>query len=267
MLPVAMEVLHRSQPTDESDYGVSTFESARSRMFAAAFRALGNAAEAEDVVQDAWLRWQNVQRDAVRNAPAFLTTTTRRLAINRLLAARTRQEIPLDPRLAEAIDPEADPGLTAERGQALESALLLVLEKLSPVERAAYLLREAFDYSYQHIARVLRASEANSRQLVTRARKHLVEGPRVSVPTTERRRITLAFIDATRTGDLASLEAALSADIVDSLGSKSARPYRARREKRSRETWSTVPVCLVDVPGSVACRSQGSNPFLSATVS
>jgi RNA polymerase sigma-70 factor (ECF subfamily) len=225
-----MEAIHDSQSLDESDYGVSTFEKARSLMFAAAFRTLGNAAEAEDVVQDAWLRWQKVQRDAVRNAPAFLTTTTRRLAINRVLAARTRHETPLDAWHAEAIDPETEPGLTTERGQALESALLLVLGKLSPMERAAYLLREAFDYSYQHIARVVRASEANSRQLVTRARKHLVEGPRVPVPTTERRRIIVAFIDATRTGDLTSLEAVLSADIVDSLSSKSARSYRASCE-------------------------------------
>jgi len=209
-----MEALRGALRAIAADDGVSTFVSARSRMFAAAFRTLGNAAEAEDVVQDAWLRWQNVHHDVVRNAPAFLTTTTRRLAINRALGARTRRETPLEVWLAEAVDPEADPAALTERGQALESALLLVLEKLAPRERAAYLLREAFNYSYQQIARVVHVTEANSRQLVARARKHLLEGPRVAVGTAELRRITAAFADATRNGDLAGLEALLSADIV-----------------------------------------------------
>jgi RNA polymerase sigma-70 factor (ECF subfamily) len=189
-------------------------------MFAAAFRTLGNAAEAEDVVQDVWLRWQNVDHDGVRNAPAFLTTTTIRLALNRAMGARTRHETPLERWLAEPVDPGAGPGILTERGQALEAALRLLLEKLSPMERAAYLLREAFNYSYRHVARVVRVSEANSRQLVTRARKRLAQGRRVHVGSSELRRMAVAFIEATQKGNLAGLEAILWADIADSLAAK-----------------------------------------------
>jgi RNA polymerase sigma-70 factor (ECF subfamily) len=189
-------------------------------MFAAALRTLGNVAEAEDVVQDVWLRWQNVDHEVVRNAPAFLTTATIRLALNRAMEARTRHETPLERWLAEPVDPKAGPGVLAERGQSLESALRLLLEKLSPVERAAYLLREAFNYRYRHVARVIRVSEANSRQLVTRARKRLAHGSRVQVGAGELRRIAVAFIQASQKGDLAGLEAVLSADIADSLASK-----------------------------------------------
>jgi RNA polymerase sigma-70 factor (ECF subfamily) len=108
-----------------------------------------------------------------------------------------------------------------ERSQSLEFALLQLLEKLSPMERAAYLLREAFDYSYEQISHIVRVSEANGRQLVTRARKHLADGPRVPVAAIEVRRLAAAFSAATQTGDLARLEATLLADIVDSRASNS----------------------------------------------
>jgi RNA polymerase sigma factor (sigma-70 family) len=228
-----MEALHRSTESGARDDGVSSFVDARPRMFAAALHTLGNAADAEEVVQDAWLRWQNAEREAVRNSAAFLTTTTRRLAINRALGARSRRETPLELCIDEAVGTEADPGSMAERGEALESALLLVLEKLSPLERAAYLLREAFNYSHQHIARVIRVSEANCRQLVTRARKHLVERPRVPVRARELRRISAVFSAAAQQGDLAGLEAVLEADILDSLDSKA-----GARTPAGRTSWS-----------------------------
>jgi RNA polymerase sigma-70 factor, ECF subfamily len=189
-------------------------------MLAAAFRTIGNAAEAEDIVQDVWLRWQNADRDGVRNVGAFLTTTTVRLAINRATGARTRHETPLEFWLGEARDPQAGPGMLVERVQAIEAALLQLLEKLSPMERAAYLLREAFNYSYRHIARVVGVSEANSRQLVTRARKRLTDERRAPVGTAQLRRIVAAFSEATQKGDLAGLEAILSADILDSSAAK-----------------------------------------------
>lgn len=188
-------------------------------MFATALRTLGNAAEAEDVVQEAWLRWQNVHHDLVRNAPAFLTTTTLRLALNRATGARMRHETPLQPRLEEPVALMAGPGALVERGQALEAALRLLLERLSPVERAAYLLREAFDYSYRHIACIVHTSEENCRQLVTRARKHLAERVGTRVSAGELARVANAFSEATQTGDLARLEAVLAADIVDSIAS------------------------------------------------
>src|SRR4051812_47819896 len=208
-----MEVLHRAPNTRGIDNRVSSFINARSRMFAAAFRRLGSAAEAEDVVQDVWLRWQKVDHDVVRNAPAFLATTSARLAINRAKGARTRGETSLELCAAEPVDPEAGPAMQAERSQALASALSLLLERLSPLERAAYLLREAFNYSYRQIAIVLRINEANSRQLVTRARKRLIDGRRATVDATALRRMTVAFVDAMEKGDLAGLEALLSANL------------------------------------------------------
>jgi len=195
------------------DDGVSTFLNARSRNHAAAFRTLKNATEAEDIVQEAWLRWHHTERAVVRNAAAFLATTTRRLAINRAFEARTRHETPLEYWFADAADPGADPGTLTERGEALQTALLRVLERLLPAERAAYLLREAFNYRYEHLARVIRASEANRRQLVARARKHLMAGPRREVSSAELRRLKLAFVEATQHADMAGLEALLCTDI------------------------------------------------------
>lgn len=214
-----MEASLRSPAAGAPDDGVSTFINARSRLLAVASRRLGDSAEAEDVVQDVWLRWQSVDRDLVRNPPAFLATATRRLAINRATEARARHEMSWEHPLAEPVDPRAGPGVVTERAQELEAGLRLLLERLSPTERAAYLLREAFDYSYRHIARVVRASEANSRQLVTRARKHLAEERRLPVDASDLRRIVRAFIEATRRGDLAPFEAILRADIADSQSS------------------------------------------------
>jgi RNA polymerase sigma-70 factor, ECF subfamily len=191
-------------------------------MLAVAFRALGNAAEAEDIVQEVWLRWQNADRAGVRNAAAFLKTATLRLAINRATGARTRHEAAPELSSREPVDLQAGPGVLAERGQAVEVALRLLLEKLSPTERAAYLLREAFDCSYLHIARVVGVSEAGGRQLLARARKHLADGRRLPVAETEFARIAVAFIAATRRGDLAGLEAVLVADIVTTRSHRAA---------------------------------------------
>jgi RNA polymerase sigma-70 factor (ECF subfamily) len=186
-------------------------------MLRVARHTLGSAAEAEEIVQDAWLRWQNADREGVRNASAFLTKTAVRLAINKKTSAPTRHETPLELRYGEFLDPAAGPAILAERGQALEAALLLLLEKLTPTERAAYLLREAFNYDYAQIAGVVGASEVNSRQLVTRARKHLTEGRHLRlVGPAELRRLSAAFLAATRNGAFAELEAALSEDIVRS---------------------------------------------------
>ena len=135
-----------------SDDGVSVFESVRPRLFGIAYRMLGSAAEAEDIVQDAWLRWQGTDRSAVENPPAFLATATTRLAITFAQSARSRRETYIGPWLPEPVDTSGDPRLGAERAEALEFAVLLLLEKLSPTERAAYVLREAFDYSYDQIA-------------------------------------------------------------------------------------------------------------------
>ena len=157
--------------------GLSTFTSVRPRLFGIVYRMLRSAAEAEDVVQDVWMRWQATERREVRDAEAFLVTTATRLAINVIQSARSRRETCIGPSLPEPIDTSPDPGLRAERREALELGVLLLLETLPPTERAAYILREAFDYPYRDIANVLWLEEANGRQVVTRARQHVDERP------------------------------------------------------------------------------------------
>jgi RNA polymerase sigma-70 factor (ECF subfamily) len=159
--------------TTTFDDGLPAFLSVRPRLFGIAHRMLGSGAEAEDIVQDVWVRWQMTDRSVVRDAPAFLATTTTRLAINVIQSARSRRETYGGPWLPEPVDTSADPGLGAERREALECAVLILLEKLSPAQRTAYILREAFDCPYREIAGVLRLEEANTRQLVTRARQHV----------------------------------------------------------------------------------------------
>ena len=200
--------------TVANDDGVSVLESVRPRLFGIAYRMLGSAAEAEDIVQDAWLRWQGTDRSAVKDPPAFLATATTRLAITFAQSARLRRETYIGPWLPEPVDTSGDPRLGAERAEALEFAVLLLLEKLSPTERAAYVLREAFDYSYDQIAHTIRSTEANARQLVTRARKHVNDGRRKTVTSGEQRRLLNAFIVASQKGDLPALERLFSSDVV-----------------------------------------------------
>jgi hypothetical protein len=127
---------------------------------------------------------------------------------------RSRRETYIGPWLPEPVDTSGDPRLGAERAEALEFAVLLLLEKLSPTERAAYVLREAFDYSYDQIAHILRSTEANARQLVTRARKHISDGRRKRVSSSEQRRLLNAFIVASQKGDLPALEKLFASDVV-----------------------------------------------------
>ena len=202
----------REGKTGTYDDGLSAFLSVRPRLFGIAYRMLGSAAEAEDIVQDVWVRWQTADRSQVRDAAAFLVTTATRLAINVVQSARSRRETHVAPWLPEPVDTSADPGLGAERGEALELGVLLLLERLSPAERAAYILREAFDYAYRDIANVLRLEEANARQVVTRARQHVANGRRVPASSTQARRLLDAFIAAAQLGDVAGLESVLASD-------------------------------------------------------
>src|SRR5437868_6509451 len=138
--------------TGAHDDGLAVFVGVRPRLFGIAYRMLGSAAEAHDLVQDVWLRWQSTNRSVVQDPSAYLATTTTRLAINVAQSARSRREAYVGTWLPEPIDTSNDPRLGAERSEALELAVLLLLEKLAPTERAAYILLEAFDYSYEQIA-------------------------------------------------------------------------------------------------------------------
>ncbi|RSN10945.1 RNA polymerase subunit sigma-24 [Streptomyces sp. WAC 01325] len=200
--------------TDSLDRAAQQFMAARPQLFGIAYRILGTAAEAEDVVQDAWLRWQKTDRTEVKEPAAFLATVTARLAINVAQSARMRRESYTGPWLPEPVDTKADPQLGAERAEALDMAVLLLLEKLNPVERAAYVLREAFDYPYKRIAEILETNEAHTRQLVTRARKHMAAERKEPVSSTAHKRLLEVFLDAARTGSLSGLENVLAEDVV-----------------------------------------------------
>jgi RNA polymerase sigma-70 factor (TIGR02957 family) len=199
---------------EDIDEAVSVFTGVRPRLFGIAYRMLGSAGEAEDLVQDVWLRWQATDRSVVRNPGAFLATTTTRLAINELQSARARRETYIGPWLPEPVDTSADPFLGAERGEALELAVLVLMEKLTPNERAAYVLREAFDYPYAQIADILDATEPAVRQLVSRARKHVTGERKIPVGEAAQRRLLVTFLEAARNGDLAALESLFAADVA-----------------------------------------------------
>jgi RNA polymerase sigma factor (sigma-70 family) len=202
--------------SDLSAAHAASFEAVRPRLFGIAYRTLESAADADDVVQDAWIRWQGTDRNKVRDAAAFLATTTKRLALNVAQSARVRRETSVDPWDPEPVDVQADPTLDAERREALAVAVRMLLEKLPPTQRAAYVLREAFDYPYRQIADVLAISEANARQLVTRARLHLASERRRHVSAVEQQRFIDAFVAAAQAGDLTTLEQLLAADVVTS---------------------------------------------------
>jgi RNA polymerase sigma-70 factor (ECF subfamily) len=206
--------MHAGGRPDTLDQATKDYLSARPRLFGIAYRVLGSAVEAEDVMQETWLRWQNTDRTKVLEPAAFLTTVATRLAINLAQSARVRRESYVGPWLPEPVDTTEDPQLGAERAEALEMAVLLLLEKLNPVERTAYVLREAFDYPYGRVSEILETSEANARQLVSRARRHLAAERRERVTPAAHRRLLEVFLSAARTGDLSVLEDVLTADVV-----------------------------------------------------
>ncbi|MEV6266889.1 RNA polymerase sigma-70 factor [Kribbella sp. NPDC051936] len=200
--------------TEDLDDAVAVFNQVRPRLMGIAYRMLGSHAEAEDLVQEVWLRWQAADRSAVQSPVAYLSTAVTRLAINASQSARARRETYVGPWLPEPVDTSADPYLGAERGEALSFAVLLVLERLSPTERAAYVLREAFDYPYDELAAMLQTSEAAVRQLVSRARKRIRAERRTEVSGDQQKTLLTAFVAAARSGDLAVLEQLLAKDAI-----------------------------------------------------
>lgn len=195
------------------------FAAHRPRLVGVAYGIVGELAAAEDVVQDAWLRWQAADRDAVRDATAFLVTTTTRLAIDRLRSAQARREQyvgtwlpdPLVTDLGDGVDP-AGAAIEAER---LSVALLVALERLNPVERGVLVLRDAFDLDYGEIADALDLSPANARQIAKRARDRVGDAARRRpVSREEQQRLTVAFLAAAHRGDVDRLRELLTADAV-----------------------------------------------------
>ncbi len=194
-----------AEVANELDEATAVFVGARSRLFGIAYRILGTVNESEDVVQEVWLRWHGTNRAVVANPSAFLATTTTRLAITVLQSARKRRETYFGCWLTEPVDTSVDPQTTAERDEAVEMAVQLLLEKLTSRERAAFVLREAFDYPYQQISEILQLRIANTRQIVRRARNHVVADRSAPVDPDAHRRLVRAFV-AAAAGELGDLE-------------------------------------------------------------
>jgi RNA polymerase sigma-70 factor, ECF subfamily len=186
----------------------SAFEQHRSRLFGVAYRMLGSRADAEDVLQEAYLRWHRASVDEIRSPEAWLVTATTRLCIDRLRLAREAREVYVGPWLPEPLVSEASPPADAQLDVAssLSIAFLVVLERLAPEERAAFLLHEVFDSDYGEIAQILGKSEAACRQIVSRARKRVRKNrPRMEVSETARRAVLDRFVSAVQTQDKQAL--------------------------------------------------------------
>jgi RNA polymerase sigma-70 factor, ECF subfamily len=196
--------------------GGSELEALRRHGFGVAYRMLGSVSEAEDVAQEALLRLTR-HEGTIDEPAAWMTTVATRLSINVLKSARARRESYVGPWLPEPLveDPAPGPASRAELADSLSLALLVLLERLTPVERAAYLLREVFGYGYAEIADIIERTEANSRQLVTRARKHLeASRPRFDADEAARDALLERFLAAAEDGDLEALEQLLAKDAV-----------------------------------------------------
>jgi RNA polymerase sigma-70 factor (ECF subfamily) len=194
-----------------SDGADDTFAQHRRFLVGLAYRMLGSVADAEDIVQDAYLRWRTVERAAIAEPRAYLARVVSRLCLDRMRSAAVRREEYVGTWLPEPIEAEPAHALAGD----LSIALLLALERLSPLERAAFLLHDVFDMDYAQVAETIERSEPACRQLAARAREHVREGrPRYEPSTGEARALADAFMQAVATGDTAALAQTLADDAV-----------------------------------------------------
>lgn len=193
------------------------FNQHRPLLFAIAYRMLGSVVDAEDMVQETFLRWQLVTLETVQSAKSYLSSIITRLCIDHLRSARVKREQYVGPWLPEPILTQltSDTMNTVELADSVSTAFLVLLEKLSPLERAVFLLREVFDYEYEEIGRIVDKSPINCRQIVRRAKQHLAsQRPRFEVAPQHQEEMTQRFLQACNSGDLQELIALLSEDIV-----------------------------------------------------
>lgn len=196
---------------------VAVFEQERGRLTAIAYGVLGSVMEAEDVVQDAWLRWASTDWDRVEEPAAYLTTVVTRLAIDRLRSAARRRESYVGPWLPEPIvtETDRDPSEAVAEAERISMALLTAMERLNPLERAVFLLREVFDYDYADIAPIVDRTATACRQIATRARTRVGDPERVQpVPAEAQQELVEGFLRALSSGDVDDLASRLAADVV-----------------------------------------------------
>ncbi|MER5795392.1 RNA polymerase sigma-70 factor [Streptomyces sp. NPDC001980] len=207
------------------------FQELRPLLFSIAYRLLGSVGEAEDAVQEAWLRFAGSATE-VRSPKAFLSAAVTRISIDVLRSARVRREEYVGPWFPEPLltDPYEDPVRSAELADSVSMAALLLLERLSPLERAVFVLREVFDFGFPEVASAVGRSEAACRQLAVRARRHMADGrPRFEADRRERVELAARFFEALHEGDLAGLQDLLAADVslVSDAGGKAPQLARA----------------------------------------
>ena len=244
---------------------VTAFEAERERLFAIAYRMLGSANDAADVVQEAYLRWQSARADGVESPRAYLATVVTRLAIDHLKSARVQREQYVGPWLPEPLveDAARSPADQLLLAESLSMAFLLVLDELGPVERAVYILRELFDYDYDDVARIVGKTPDHCRQLLHRARARVVAIRDRTAPTpqAEQERLMQQFLATLATGDIETLASMLADDVVawsDGGGKRTAArkpirgPMRVARFFTSlwRKAAANVVVHIVRVNGT-----------------
>jgi RNA polymerase sigma-70 factor (ECF subfamily) len=208
----------RVRSTDEPRVS-DLYEDLRPLMFSIAYRMVGSVSEAEDIVQESFLRFHRQSREgvAIESPKAYLSAVTTRLSIDHLRSARVRREAYVGPWLPEPLvtDPESDAAQHAETADSLSLAFLVLLESLSPVERAVFLLREVFEYGYDEIATIVGKTEENCRQLAVRARRQVeAKKPRFEASRARREELSRRFFEAVANGDTEGLISLLAADVV-----------------------------------------------------
>jgi RNA polymerase sigma-70 factor (ECF subfamily) len=207
----------RQSSNPEVSIRLATFDQYRSLLFSIAYRMLGSVADAEDMLQETFIRWQQSTKDDIRSPRAFLVTIVSRLCINHLQSARVQREEYVGQWLPEPLvtDPGSDPFGIIKVDESLSMAFLVLLERLTPIERAVFLLREVFEYEYSEIAAILGQSEVNCRQILRRARQHVSTlRPRFELSERKQSDLLQRFLEAVGTGDMEGLVALLAADVV-----------------------------------------------------
>ena len=215
------------------DAEAHAFEAHRTALASIAYRMLGSASEADDVVQEAWLRWQGAPHEQVRSMRAYLGKVVTRLCLDRLKSARARRETYVGPWLPEPVRTESEPeDESLAKAESISLAFLVLLESLAPVERAVYLLHEVFDYSHAEVAEIVGRDEVACRQILHRARKALVaRRPRFAPSKEAHHRMLGAFAAAVASGDPAMLQGLLAEEIA-SYGDGGGKAFAARRPLR-----------------------------------
>jgi RNA polymerase sigma-70 factor (ECF subfamily) len=199
----------------EAMNSLDAFNHHRRLLFGIAYRMLGSVSDAEDMVQETFLRWQQTPQTRVQSVKNYLATTITHLCIDYLRSARVRREQYVGPWLPEPLLTQQDPAEHVELADSLSMAFLVMLERLSPIERAVFLLREVFEYDYPEIAQIVDKSPENCRQILRRSRQHLTtERPRFPVSPQQQEQITSQFLEASTRGDLQELLTLLAKDVT-----------------------------------------------------